>query len=62
MVSVPFVAMSSGPWCALCNVVFWAGKYDVMYKIWSRHSSLLKYIYILYIHMGVGTENILRKV
>lgn len=47
---------------ALCNVVFWAGKYDVMYEIWSRHSSLLKYIYILYIYTGVGTENILRKV
>lgn len=39
-----------GSWCALCNVVFWAGKYDVMYKIWSRHSSLLKYIYIYYIY------------
>lgn len=40
----------------LCNVIFWAWKHDVMFKIWSRHFSFLKYIYV-----GVGTKTILRK-
>lgn len=63
VVSVVFVAISglSVAHGVLRDVVFWAWKHDVMYKIRGRSFNLLIHIYI-YVYVKVSPENIVRKV